>query len=114
MIDTRIISELKEKFFKQIDEKIFYKKNFNNSIYLIYKPSFDDIESLLRKSKTLIACQGSITHAANSFEIRKIDILEEKKIQFYKKFTSYLKYHHPIYRSSFDNLKKKLLNIVRE
>lgn len=114
IVDTKLIDELKTNFFLAVDEKIFHKKNYNNSIYLVYKPTFDDIESLLRKSKTLIACHGSITHAANSFDIKKIDILEERKIEFYKRFTSYLKNYYPIHRASFSNLKKELLNIVRE
>ena len=114
IIDTKLVDELKTNFFSKIDEKIFHKKNFNKSIYLVYKASFEDLESLLRKSKTLIACHGSITHAANSFDIKKIDILEERKIEFYKKYTSYLKNYYPIYRTRFSNLKKELLNIIRE
>ena len=82
VVDISIVNDLKEKFFKKIDEKIYYRKNLDKLIYLIYKPSFEDIESLLRKSKILITCHGSITHAANSFLIKKIDILEEEfKIQ---------------------------------
>ena len=114
IIDTKLIEDLKTNFFLKVDEKIFHKKGFNKSIYLVYKPSFDDIESLLRKSKTIIACHGSITHAANSFNIKKIDILEESKIEFYRKYTSYLKNYYPVYRTNFSNLKKVILNIVRE
>ena len=108
VVDISIVNDLKEKFFKKIDEKIYYRKNFDKSIYLIYKPSFEDIESLLRKSKILITCHVSITHAANSFLIKKIDILEKNKIKFYKRFTSYLQDYHPIYRSNFDLLRKEI------
>ena len=113
-LDTPIINQLKEKFFEKINEKIFHKKNFNKSIYLIYKPSFDDIESLLRKAKTLISCHGSVTHVANSLAVKKIDILEENKIEFYKRFTSYLKNYYPIYRSNFIHLKILLLKNIKE
>ena len=41
-------------------------------------PTYDDLESLLRNTKVLITCHGSITHAANSFNIKKFDILEKK------------------------------------
>ena len=112
--DTSIIDQLKEKFFKKIDEKIFHMKNSGKSIYLIYKPSFEDIESLLRKAKTLIACHGSVTHVANSLGVKKIDILEENKIEFYKRFTSYLKNYCPIYRSNFTHLKILLLKAIKE
>ena len=91
-----------------MSDKIFIKRNFNKLIYLIYKPSFDDIESLLRNSKILIACHGAITHAANSFNVKKIDILEKSKISFYKRFTSYLDDYYPAYRSSFNILKNEI------
>ena len=113
-MDTPIINQLKEKFFEKVNEKIFHKKNFNKSIYLIYKPSFEDIESLLRKAKTLISCHGSVTHVANSLAVKKIDILEENKIEFYKRFTSYLKNYYPIYRSNFIHLKILLLKNIKE
>jgi ADP-heptose:LPS heptosyltransferase len=113
IIDTSIVYELKNKFFEKIDEKIYYKKNSDKSIYLIYMPSFEDIESLLRKSKILIACHGSITHAANSFDIQKIDILEGKKIKFYKRFTSYLEKYHPIYRSNFVLLRGDIMKKIQ-
>ena len=113
-IEIPIVNQLKEKFFKKTNDKVYYNDSHVRSIYLIYKPSFDDIESLLRKTKTLIACHGSITHAANSFEIKKIDILEKSKIGFYKRFTSYLTNYHPVYRSNFNNLKQSLLKISNE
>ena len=113
IIDTIIINDLKEKFFERVNEKIYYKKNSGKLIYLVYRPSFEDIESLLRKSKILIACHGSITHAANSFDIKKIDILEEKKINFYKRFTSYLEKYHPIYRSNFILLRDDIIKKIQ-
>ena len=113
IIDTKIINDLKTKFFEKVNEKIFYKKNLDKLIYLVYSPSFPDIESLLRKSKILIACHGSITHAANSFDIQKIDILEGDKVKFYKRFTSYLEKYHPIYRSNFILLREDIIKRIQ-
>jgi len=114
LIDFDLINELKNKFFKKVNKKIFIKQGIDKSIYLIYKPTFKDLVSLLRHSDILIACHGSITHAANSFNVKKIDILEKNKIKFYRRFTSYLKNYYPIYRSNFSNLKTILLNTIKE
>ena len=103
-----LINELKDKFFEKKSNNIFFKKNFEKLIYFIYKPTFDDIESLLRNSKVLIACHGAITHASNSFDIKKIDIVEHGRLNFYKKFTSYLDNYHPVYRSNFASLKREI------
>jgi 5-formaminoimidazole-4-carboxamide-1-beta-D-ribofuranosyl 5'-monophosphate synthetase len=80
----------------------------NKSVYLIDKPTFEDIESLMRNSKTLISCHGAITHAANSLNVKIIDIIEEDKKKFYQRFTSYMNDYYPIYRSSFDLIKEDI------
>ena len=45
-IEIPIVNQLKEKFFKKTNDKVYYNDSHVRSIYLIYKPSFDDIESL--------------------------------------------------------------------
>ena len=114
LIDFNLIQDLKDNFFKKKSDKIYYKKMSETSIYLIYKPAFVDLESLLRNSRILIACHGAITHAANSFNIKIIDIIEEKHKQNYQRFTSYLKKYNPIYRDQFTVLKTHLLNKICE
>jgi hypothetical protein len=77
-------------------------------------PTFNDIESLLRNAKILITCHGAVTHAANSFNVKIVDIIEENRKVFYQHYTSYLKKYNPIYRAKFDILKDDLLDIIRE
>ena len=112
LIDFELIDELKKKYFNKIDNKIYMIKKGNRSIYLIYKPTFEDLESLLRSSKTLIACHGAITHAANSFDVKKIDILEKSKATFYRRFTSHLIDYHTIYRSTFSDVKNDIYDKI--
>ena len=109
MVDFDLLDKLKLNFFNNISEKIYVKKNEKTSIYLIYKPSFEDIESLLSKTQILISCHGAITHAANSFDIKKIDIIEKNRLSFYKKFITYLESHNIIYRSEFNSLSKEIV-----
>jgi len=111
IIEFKLLDKLKLDFFNKKSDKVYMKEKNNYSIYLIYKPSFDDIESLLCKTEILISCHGAITHAANSFNVKKIDIIENSKIEFYKKYTSYLSFYKPIYRENFKLLKIKLLSI---
>ena len=94
-------------------DKIYYNDFLNNSVYLINYPTFEDIESLLRSSKILISCHGAVTHAANSFNVKNIDIIEESKVKFYQRFTSYLKNYSSIYRSQFSFLQTELLNKIK-
>ena len=112
--DFLLLETLKNKFLNKQSEKIFFKKSNNNLIYYIHKPTFDDLESLLKNSFFLISCHGAITHAANSFNVKIIDIIEKNKNSFYERFTSYLKNYYPIYRSDFETLQKNILNIIND
>ena len=112
IVDFDLLNLLINNFFKKINEKIFMKKCDKNNIYLVFKPTFNDIESILRNTQTLISCHGAITHAANSFNVKSIDIIEKGRSDFYNRFTEYLSNYYPIYRSNFDILSKDLINIV--
>ena len=113
LIKFNLINEVKNNYFTKINEKLYFKKNETNFIYLVLETSFEDLVSLLQNTKILIACHGSITHASNSFNVKKIDIIERKKINFYNRFTSYLKNYHVIFRDDFillkDEIDKKIM-----
>ena len=107
MIDFNLLDNLKKNFTRQ-DDKIYYKNISNNAVYFIYKPTFEDIESLLRKAKFLVSCHGAVTHAANSLGIKILDILEENKSAWYQRFNLYLKNYKSIFRSDFNLLSKEI------
>jgi len=95
------------------NDKNIYISNANKNIVIVKKATFIDLESILRKTKVLITCHGAITHAAASFNIKIIDIIEKEKEKFDSRCTSYIKNYHTIYRSSFNSIKddiyKKIL-----
>ena len=115
LVKLDLINDLiNKKFLEKIDNNIFFKKNNLKFIYLINAPTFEDIESLLRNSKKLISCHGAITHAANSFDVQIIDIIEKNRRLFYQRFTSYLSMYTYIYRESFNSMEKILLDKLNE
>jgi hypothetical protein len=85
----------------------------NHSIYFIDKPSFLDIESLMTKTKLLIICHGSLTHVANSFNIKIIDIIEESKKKFYFTYTYYINNYNFLFRSAFHKLERSLIDFIK-
>ena len=114
LVDFKLIQDLKDKFFVKQSDKIYHKKDITNSIYFVYKPTFYDLESLLRHSKLLVACHGAITHAANSLGVKIVDIIDESKKKFYTRFTSYLSKYSHVYRDKFNLLKVNLVNKIKE
>lgn len=112
LINFSLIEELKNKYFQKETDKIYLRKSHDNFIYLIYKPTFFDIESLLRNTKTLISCHGAITHAANSFNIKIIDIIDKSKRSWYSRYTTHLNNYNSIFREDFKNIQQELLKKI--
>tara|TARA_Y100000590_G_scaffold446894_1_gene581296 strand:- start:514 stop:1503 length:990 start_codon:yes stop_codon:yes gene_type:complete len=88
-----------------------YTISLNKKINFILFPSFNDLINISKKSKILITCHGSMTHVANCFNVKIIDIIEKKKEKFDARCTSYIKNYSPIYREKFEILKKNILDI---
>jgi len=115
LVQLSLINELiDKKAFEKVNENIFLRKNNTKSIYLINNPTFEDIESLLRNSKKLISCHGAITHAAYSFDIPILDIIENDNKVFYHKYTSHMNKYTSIYRENFSSIKNVLLSKLND
>ena len=62
----------------------------------------------MTSSKVLISCHGALTHAAASFNIKIVDIVEESSDQLIKRYSLYMNNYYKVYRENFKNL---ILNI---
>ena len=79
----------------------------------VYKElDFLNLESLISKSKLLISCHGSVSHVAAAHQIKQIDIIEEKKSNFYSKWTSHFRNYNSIHRKSFDQLSLDIIKLL--
>ena len=112
LVNYNLIDDIKNNFFKKVNEKIYFKDINNKKIYLIFKPSLDDIESLIANAKTLISCHGAITHIANSYDIEILDIIDESKKNWYPRFSSYMSNYNFFYRNNFDLLSKEIISKI--
>ena len=74
----------------QILNKIFRDK-FNSKINYFNNLNFLEIESIIDKSDLLISCHGAVSHLATAKNIKQIDIIDESKINFYKKWTDHFR-----------------------
>ena len=106
IINFKLIDDLKEKYFIKVNNKIYEKSNGENKIYLVFKPTFQDLESLLRTAKILISCHGAITHAAGSLNVKILDIIDENSKNWYQRYTSHIKNYNFIFRNKFSEIKE--------
>ena len=111
LLSNNLIDRIELASTNQITKNIFIN-NIKKNIVFVKKPSFFDLESILRKSKILITCHGALTHAASSFGIKIIDIIEERKERFYKKYNTYIKNYYTVYRDKFSVIKNRIDQLI--
>jgi len=112
-INFPLLDEIKKKFLSKLKDNIYLNNEMSHPIYFVDRPSFFDIESLMTKTKLLIVCHGSLTHVANSFNIKIVDIIQESKKEFYFTYTYYISNYNFLFRSSFHKLEKMLINFMK-
>ena len=95
----------------QILNKIFRDK-FNSKINYFSNLNFLEIESIIDKSDLLISCHGAVSHLATAKNIKQIDIIDESKTNFYKKWTDHFRNYSFIYRKNFSDLSKEIINLL--
>ena len=72
--------------------------------------SLIEIEQIVFNSELLIACHGWISHIASAKKIRQIDIIDSSYP--YDKWTSHFRIYNYLKRTSFDDLSKKIFNLI--
>jgi len=88
-------------------------KDINNSnITLLSNITFNDLESLVVKSCLVISCHGAISHIASAKNIRQIDIIDFKKLEFYRLWTRHFRNHNFVYRKNFDELANDIYKLL--
>ena len=95
----------------QILNKIFRDK-FNAKINFFNNLNFLEIESIIDKSDLLISCHGAVSHVATAKNIKQIDIIDETKINFYKKWTDHFRNYRFICRKNFNDLSKEIISLL--
>ena len=87
-----------------------FSTNLNKNIFFYNNLNFIELESLVDKCDLLVACHGAISHVASAKNIRQMDIIEKKKINFYNKWTSHFRNHNYIYRKNFSDLSEEIIS----
>ena len=108
---NNLIDRLELNSINQLGKNIFVN-NIKENIILVKKPSFLDLESILRKTKILISCHGALTHAAASFDVKIIDIVEESSKALVERYSLYIKNYYRIYRDKFSLIKNKINQLI--
>ena len=95
----------------KILNKIF-KDKFNDKINFFNNLNILEIESIIDKSDLLISCHGAVSHVATAKNIKQIDIIDETKINFYKKWTDHFRNYRFICRKNFNDLSKEIISLL--
>ena len=111
ILSNNLIERLEINSTEQITKNIFIN-NIKENIVLVKKSSFIDLESILRKTKVLITCHGALTHAAASFNIKIIDIVEKSREELVKRYNLYIRNYYTVYRDKFSSIKNRVNQLL--
>lgn len=107
-VELPIINSVKNNFYK-FSRNIYFKDFSNHRVFFHDKLNFLDLENIIRLSKYLICCEGSISHLSYSFKIRTFALIEKKRETFYKHWTAHMKDNIKlIYRSNIAEIIKQI------
>ena len=84
----------------------------NSNITIFSNLNFIDLENIVSKSNLIISCHGAISHLASARNIKQIDIIEYKKLEFYKLWTDHFRNHNFIYRKNFNELASDIIELI--
>ena len=113
ILKVDLLEKMKESYFTKQKSNIYLKESFGQKIFFVENSTFHDLEFLLQKSNTLIACHGSLQQSASAFEVRTLDIFEKKHKIWYLRHTKHIKNYKFLYRKPFALLKDELLSFFR-
>ena len=88
------------------------ENNFSSRVKIFKELNFLDLENMVSKCSLLISCHGSISHIAAAHNIKQIDLIEKKRLDFYLKWTKHFRNYFPIYRIKFSELSNKIIDII--
>ncbi len=108
---NNIIEQLELNSTSQPSKNIFIN-NIKENIVIVNNLTLLDIESVLRKTKTIITCHGGVTQAAASLNVKIIDIVEQSKEDLCKRYSLYIKNYYSVYRDKFSIIKNRILQLI--
>lgn len=112
-IELPIINNIKNNFNK-FNKNIYFQNFSNHKVFFHDRLNFLDLENIIRLSKFLICCEGSISHLSYSFKIKTFALIEKKKEVFYRHWTSHMGNNIKlIYRSNINEVIEQIKNNVK-
>ena len=112
-IELPIINNIKNNFNK-FNKNIYFQNFSNHKVFFHDKLNFLDLENIIRLSKFLICCEGSISHLSYSFKIKTFALIEKKREVFYRHWTSHMGNNIKlIYRSNINEVMQQIKNNIK-
>ena len=111
-LNVEFVNNLKNKFFKQINDNIFFHNDLNENLILLNNLTFRQIEFILKENCSfLIACEGGITHLSHNLNIKTFAFIQPDRKNFYKHWTGHMDKIKLCDRTSSANILKILSNL---
>ena len=92
------------KNFTKFSKDHFISNKYKERLIFIDNTDFQDLELIVKKSKTLICCEGAISHVSNAFKIKTIALVNYSGVGTGVFWTSHMNKISLIYRSNISKI----------
>ena len=106
-----ILNEIIKKNFIKIKDDNFVSKKYKYRLQFFDNTDFQDLELIVKKSKTVICCEGALSHVSNAFKIKTIALVNYSGVGTGVFWTSHMKKISLIYRTNIKKICYLIKNI---
>ena len=99
-----VFAKIIKKNFIKINDNEFISNKYKDKLKFIDNTDFQDLELIVKRSKTLICCEGAISHVSNAFKIKTIALVNYSGVRTGFFWTNHMQNISLIYRNSIEKV----------
>ncbi len=97
--------------FKKKNNRIYISKKYKEKLIYIDKTDFRELETIVKKSKLVICCEGAVSHVTHAFKIRTIALINKPHYKTALFWTKHMNNISLIKRGKINHICKQLKRI---
>ncbi len=90
---------------------VFYSNKYKDNLIYIEHTSFRDLEKIVKKSSSIVCCEGAISHVSNAFNIKTIALINKISLKTAIYWTKHMSNIRLVYRDNIKSICSQISNV---